>query len=234
MGLGRVRDLLKSITELQLRNARHANPLTQLPGNIIIDEQVERMLAQGNDFIVAYCDLDHFKPFNDKYGYKKGDAVIRMVGQLLNTHIIGERDFVGHIGGDDFIVIMSSDDWQQRLQTVLDDFLLESRELFDHQTLLDGGYTATDRSGNSAFTPLLSLSIGVVNPDPLACSSIHDISSLASDAKKMAKKMDGNSLYIDRRRSPGRAPAVTNGNTPDNSTEDTFTFFTEYQPALSS
>ncbi len=202
LGVGRVRDLLKTITKLQIRNARHANPLTQLPGNVIIDEHIERLLSRGDDFIIAYCDLDHFKPFNDQYGFKKGDDVIRLLGSLLNAHIDGDRDFIGHIGGDDFIAVMQSTDWEKRLQSVLDDFLVQTQEFFDRDSLIRGGYHGVDRGGNTTIIPLLSLSIGVVQPDPMVCTCPHDVAALASDAKKMAKKEQGNSLYVDRRRMP--------------------------------
>ena len=94
--------------------ARYANPLTLLPGNVPIQEHIERLLQSQRPFAVAYCDLDHFKPYNDVYGYKRGDQVIQRLGRILVECAAPEVDFVGHIGGDDFIVVFENADWPER------------------------------------------------------------------------------------------------------------------------
>ena len=99
------RILLKRITELQIRNARYANPLTLLPGNVPINEHVEHLLENYLPFTACYFDLDNFKPFNDLYGYSRGDMVIRLLGTILQSACNPQCDFIGHIGGDDFMII---------------------------------------------------------------------------------------------------------------------------------
>lgn len=202
VGIGLVRDLLKKITELQIRNARYANPLTLLPGNVPIYEHIDRMLEMQGEFAVCYCDLDHFKPYNDIYGYSKGDEVIQKVAQILSAHTDPQNDFVGHIGGDDFIVVFSSDDWKERCEHILRHFEREVGMLYNEQDLANEGIYAQDRQGNNVFFPLLSLSIGAVTPDVARCYTHHQVAALASDAKKQAKKLKGNALFHDRRRGP--------------------------------
>lgn len=204
-GVASVIDLLRVITELQVRNARYANPLTLLPGNVPIYEELDQLLQDRQPFVVAYCDLDNFKPYNDKYGYEKGDQVIKGVAEILQEGVAAEQDFIGHIGGDDFIVIFRSDDWQRRCEAILQRFEERAQGYYKSEDLEQGGIWSQDRVGNYRFFPLLTLSIGSVNPDPAACKSHHDVAALASGAKHMAKKQGGNSLYIERRRHPHSA-----------------------------
>ncbi|MCW8918658.1 MAG: EAL and GGDEF domain-containing protein [Gammaproteobacteria bacterium] len=201
-GVGSVIDLLRVITELQVRNARYANPLTLLPGNVPIYEELDQLLQTRQPFVVAYCDLDHFKPYNDKYGYEKGDRVIKGVAEILQEATDAQRDFVGHIGGDDFIVIFRSEDWQSRCEQILQRFEARVPDYYRREDVEQAGIWAQDRGGNYCLFPLLSLSIGCVNPDPVSCKSHHDIATLASGAKHMAKQQAGNVLYIERRRQP--------------------------------
>jgi diguanylate cyclase (GGDEF)-like protein len=202
VGIGSVIDLLKVITELQVRNARYANPLTMLPGNVPIYEELDLLLRERSEFVVCYCDLDNFKPFNDKYGYEKGDQVIKMLADILRAEVQDESDFIGHIGGDDFILIFRSEDWQQRCEAILRRFAQVVTAYYGRDDIEQGGIWSQDRAGNYRFFPLLTLSIGSVSPDPAACKSHHDVAALASSAKCEAKTRAGNSLYVDRRRRP--------------------------------
>jgi len=218
-GTGSVIDLLKVITELQLRNARYANPLTMLPGNVPIYEELDQLLNDKNDFIVCYCDLDNFKPYNDQYGYEKGDQVIKGLAELLIDGVDDELDFVGHIGGDDFMLILRSVDWQSRCKNILKQFEALVRGYYKEKDLAQKGIWSQDRTGQHRFFPLLSLSIGSVNPDPASCKSHHDVAALASIAKHMAKKELGNSLYIERRRQPNTT-SMKNGVAMSESCQD--------------
>ena len=181
-GMGRLRDLLKRITELQVLHARYANPLTLLPGNEPINEQINALLGAEATFVVCYCDLDNFKPYNDVYGYSQGDNVIRAVARLLREHAEPELDFVGHVGGDDFILICRSHDWRLRCEAILSRFADEVGNFYNPADHARGHIKALDRQGSPVTSPLLSLSIGVVAPDPKRCQSHHEVASLASDA----------------------------------------------------
>lgn len=200
LGLASVRDLLKRITELKIHNARHSNPLTLLPGNVPINQEIDSLLQRACDFHIAYFDLNHFKPFNDCYGYSRGDQVIRRLGGLLTAHADSESDFVGHIGGDDFVVLFRSRDWRARCARVISAFDQQVQSLYRASDLAAGGIWSQDRNGQAAFFPLLSLAVGVVHPDPYKCSSYHEIAELAADAKKQAKLQTGSALFLSSRR----------------------------------
>jgi diguanylate cyclase (GGDEF)-like protein len=201
VGMGRVIDLLRRITELQIRNARYANPLTLLPGNVPIQEHLEMLLQDKIDFVVAYCDLDNFKPFNDVYGYDKGDDVIKFLGGILLKYA-EPPDFVGHVGGDDFIVVFRCADWKQRCDSIIADFDAQAPHFYSVEDRDKGGIYTYDRSGNAKFFAVLSVSIGVVHVDPHRCQSHHDIATLATEAKHQAKQSQGSHIFIERRRGP--------------------------------
>ncbi len=207
LGVGHSQDLMALITEMQITAARYANPLTQLPGNVPIDEHIDRLLEGSVRFAAAYCDLDRFKPFNDVYGYRRGDDLIRIVAQILVEHVDGGLDFVGHIGGDDFLVLFQSADWAERSQRIIDSFDERARALFAPEDLARGGLTAEDRLGRSQFFPLPALSIGVVNIEPGSYTSHHEISVAAAEAKKLAKREVHSSIFVERRQ-PLRSQAA--------------------------
>ena len=109
LGIVSVMSILDAITEKSLQLARGANPLSGLPGNEFIQREIEKRLSQKMHFDICYLDMDHFKPFNDHYGFERGDTVIKALAQILRDFIETEKDkfnFVGHIGGDDFIMIL--------------------------------------------------------------------------------------------------------------------------------
>ena len=196
LGMGSLRDVLKCITELRVQNATYSNPLTLLPGNVPITREVSRRLAAGLDFHVAYFDLNDFKPFNDYFGYATGDEVIQLLGRIIHQHLPESDDFIGHIGGDDFVVIFTSHQWEIICETILDDFAQQVQTFYDTETLEIGGVWCQNRQGDTIFHAILSLAIGVVHPDSNACKSHHEVAELAAQAKKAAKKNGGNTLYI--------------------------------------
>ncbi|MGV8917630.1 MAG: bifunctional diguanylate cyclase/phosphodiesterase [Pseudomonas sp.] len=198
LGLGRVIDVLKLITELKIQQARYANPLTLLPGNVPIQQCLTRLLQQGRESMICYVDIDSFKPFNDIYGYGRGDEVLLCLAQCLNDRIDPSRDFVGHIGGDDFLMVLGSEDWRKRLSLLLEDFQNQCRRFYRAEHLQAGCFTASNRQGQRQDFPLLSLSIGVVHLRPEACAQLDasQLAELASQAKHYAKDITGASLYV--------------------------------------
>jgi GGDEF domain-containing protein len=205
-GMGSGHDLMREITHMQINAARYANPLTQLPGNVPISEHLDALLQQKIPFHVCYCDLDHFKPYNDAYGYQKGDDVIRWTGSLLASICHPEVDFIGHIGGDDFPLAMLSEDWEARCTQLLSRFESGRAQFFSSADLERGGYISEDRLGRMVCHPILSISIGVVQVSPGAYASHHEISAAAALAKKQAKSIEGCSLFSERRKA--RAEAI--------------------------
>lgn len=199
IGIGSGYDLMQVIMQLQIAAARYSNPLTLLPGNVPINNHIQHLLDTGTAFRAAYCDLDNFKPFNDIYGYDSGDQIILLLSEILKEGIDASQDFLGHIGGDDFFILFRSDDWEDRCHAVLQCFSLRSRTLFASRHVEEGGYFSEDRCGHTVFHPLPSLSIGVVPVQPGLFQSHHDVATAAAVAKKMAKKIHGNSLFVERR-----------------------------------
>jgi diguanylate cyclase (GGDEF)-like protein len=199
IGIGTGQDLLREITKAQIETARYANPLTLLPGNVPINEHIEYLLQSGKSFAVCYGDLDNFKPFNDVCGYRKGDELLQFTARLLGNCCDPIHDFIGHIGGDDFILILQSPDWEQRCHRALSAFAHTSPALFDKDHRSIGGYLTGDRQGRIVHHPLPTLSIGVVCVNPELFHSHYAVAEAATVAKKMAKQKSGNSLFIERR-----------------------------------
>lgn len=122
-----------------------------------------------------------------------------MTGRLLSSHMDQDRDFIGHIGGDDFILLIQSPDWERRCRAILDDFARAIADHFDASDRDRSGYFSEDRRGNKTFFPLVSISLGVVNVAVGQYRSHHEIASAAAEAKRQSKKMPGNSIFVERR-----------------------------------
>ncbi|RJX31610.1 MAG: GGDEF domain-containing protein [Oxalobacter sp.] len=200
VGTGTGHDLMREITQMQIKAAKYANPLTLLPGSVPINEHVDRLLVNKLRFCLCYFDIDHFKPFNDVYGYRKGDEILQLTGQILASCSDPEIDMVGHIGGDDFIIVFQSEDWENRCNEIMSAFSSAIVECYTSGDVQRGGYESEDRRGTKLFHPLASLSIGGVKVDPERYWTTHHVADAASDAKKQAKKIPGNSLFIERRK----------------------------------
>ena len=200
LGIGRSQDMLALLTDMQIRAARYANPLTQLPGNVPIDEHIARLLASGAGFVACYADLDAFKPFNDVYGYRRGDDLIQLLGEILVETSDPREDFVGHIGGDDFLVLFQSQDWQARCQRALTLFEHRVSPLLAEEDIARGGIITENRLGQRVQHGLPSLSLGAVPVEFGQFFSHHEISAAAAEAKKQAKRVAGNSLFVERRK----------------------------------
>ncbi len=202
MGMGTGHDLIGEITEMQMNAARYANPLTLLPGNVPINEHIERLLENGARFSACYVDLDNFKPFNDAYGYRKGDDAIECIAAVLEQCCDPERDFVGHIGGDDFLILLQSDQCEHTYRAIIDLFAARIVHLFSADDIERGGYFSEDRRGVAVLNPIITISLGAVRVEPGHYASHHQIAAAAAEAKRQAKRTAGNSLFIDRRAGP--------------------------------
>ena len=202
LGMGTGHDLIGAITEMQMNAARYANPLTLLPGNVPINEHIERLLANGARFSACYVDLDNFKPFNDAYGYRRGDDAIQCIATVLEQCCDPARDFVGHIGGDDFLILLQSEQCEQTYQAIIDLFAARIVQLFGPEDIKRGGYYSENRRGVAVLNPIITISLGAVRVEPGHYFSHHQIAAAAAEAKRQAKRTTGNSLFIDRRAGP--------------------------------
>ena len=196
--------LLDAITQKSIQLAKGASPLTGLPGNEFIQRTVTSFIEQRVAFDVCYVDIDDFKPYNDYYGFEKGDMVIKRIAKLIVDVIqpdgYGDQfRFVGHIGGDDFIVISRPQTSLALCQQIIDQLQQLLPEFHGEQEFVNGCYSATDRQGQLRSFPLLSLSIGIVSTEDCAVSSYGELAFLASGVKRAAKKQKGSAIVSNRR-----------------------------------
>ncbi len=190
-GVATGESLVRAITEMRIEAARHANPLTLLPGNIPITEHIARLLDAGGRFVACYFDLNNFKPYNDLYGYWRGDEMIKLAARTVASHCDRTQDFVGHVGGDDFVVLFQSDDWAERCVRIVAAFNREARGLFDARELQEGGFHSEDRRGFQTFFPLTTIAAGQVAVSPGQFRDPEEVASAAAAAKKIAKLSPG-------------------------------------------
>jgi diguanylate cyclase (GGDEF)-like protein len=200
-GIVKIRALFERISQQRLLLAMQANPLTGLPGNNLVKEEILQRLSQNQLFAVLYFDLDHFKPFNDQFGFEQGDQVIRFLATILKdcAHEWDLRAFVGHIGGDDFVVVCRAQNIENLCRKILKRFREGVKAFHDPLTVARGYYESVDRSGRSREFALLSLSIAVVTTLNRSFASYGQLVSAASEVKKKAKSISGNSFYLDQR-----------------------------------
>lgn len=199
LGVGSCQDLMALITEMQITAARYANPLTALPGAVPLNEHIDRLLDLRLPFCACYFDINNFKPFNDHYGYRAGDHVIQMLSNVLREAVDAKRDFVAHIGGDDFMIVFQSEDWEARCSMALTRFdqrLMHFLPFDDHAR---GGIAGTDRKGLPVLHELPSLAVGAVRSDNQNFTTHHEVSAATAAAKKMAKRIPRSTLFIERR-----------------------------------
>ncbi|CAD6561673.1 hypothetical protein LMG28727_07509 [Paraburkholderia kirstenboschensis] len=195
VGLATGEALVRAVTEVRIEAARYANPLTSLPGNIPIDMHIKRLVERGAPFHACYCDLNNFKPFNDQYGYWKGDEMLKLAASILSDACNPCRDFLGHVGGDDFLIFYQSEDWELRIRAAMQRFNQSARQLYTSADIEAGGIHGEDRHGDLRFYPFVTIAVGVV---PVAADLDTDsdsIASLAATAKREAKK-SVDSFYI--------------------------------------
>jgi len=202
-GIIDVNRFVNAITEINLSLAKGANPLTGLPGNECIQREINERLRSGRAFDIAYVDIDNFKPYNDYYGFQRGDVVIKVLGEIITTATTStsseKTTFCGHIGGDDFIIITEPHMAQDTASHIIRIFEEHRPELHGPDDFTAGCYTSTNRKGESETFPLLSLSIGIVNTLLTPVDSFGQLASLSTEVKRLAKKQQGSSIVLNRR-----------------------------------
>lgn len=206
-GLGATRSLLKRITERKLENARYANPLTMLPGNVPIQQALVERSETARPFCLLYFDINQFKPLNDRLGYRVGDQVIVLLADLLVSHFSETGDFVGHIGGDDFIVITESGSVELLARSVQRAFVARTRQFYTEAMLRAGFLESEDRNGEISRFPLVSLAAGLVDIGAEDRWTSEQLSEAASFAKKRAK---GSTGFL-HRENLARGPKLADG-----------------------
>ncbi|MCX5709669.1 MAG: response regulator [Candidatus Omnitrophica bacterium] len=196
--LARIRMILRR-TERDLE----ANPLTRLPGNVSIINELQRRLENKEKFAVCYLDLDKFKAYNDKYGFEHGDEVIRETARILirATHQLGNPDdFIGHIGGDDYCIVTTPTKVDALCLKIIKDFEAAVPEFYNEKDRKAGYIIGKDRKGVEQKIPLLSISIGVVTTDTRKIDHVAQISEIGAELKEAAKHLERSNYVIDKRK----------------------------------
>jgi diguanylate cyclase (GGDEF)-like protein len=195
-GIGKIIDVLRQITQQQIQAAKDSNPLTLLPGNVQINTHIERMLSQRRQFVVCHLDVDHFKPYNDQYGYARGDQFLLQLAQMIRNAICARSDFVGHLGGDDFIAVMRSKDWKARLLELIANFSGAVPSLYAAEHREAAGIRAVDREGVLRTYPLATLSVAALEIDADGGTDTNAIADELRRVKALAKAQRGSSFLL--------------------------------------
>ncbi|MDI6786437.1 MAG: response regulator [bacterium] len=183
---------------------RDCNPLTQLPGNIAIEHQIKMRLKNKTPFAFLYADLDDFKSFNDYYGYNRGDFVIKTFSNIILSSVKkygSSKDFVGHIGGDDFILITKVESAIDICKDIIENVEFFTPRLFDEEDTKRGYFEVVTRTGSiEKVTTKLTVTIAVANSVHLKFKSSMEISSVLAELKRYGKQQDGSIYVVDRRK----------------------------------
>ena len=186
----------------RFHRALDPNPLTRLPGNTSILREIQRNLDLGKETAICYLDVDNFKAFNDKYGFARGDEALRMTARILSNVIqeCNEPDsFAGHIGGDDFVFIIPAQLTDTICSKIIKGFDSIIPSLYEEDDRKKGSIASTDRTGKKQTFPIMSISIAVVLNSDRKFKHYGEVSEIASQVKKKAKKIPKSNYLIDRR-----------------------------------
>ncbi len=179
------------------------NPLTMLPGNSSILKGIQDILDSNEPKAVCYVDIDNFKPFNDRYGFARGDEVIRMVSRILVNTVqekAGADGFVGHVGGDDFVFMIPVKHTEAVCREIIDNFSMLIPLFIDEEDLDTGYFKARDRQGHWQSFDLTSLSIAVIPATKAGYKHYGEVAAAAALLKKEVKRLPGSNFLVDRRR----------------------------------
>ena len=197
-------ELLARVRMVLRRTAQEleANPLTKLPGNVSIQREIDSRLATKAPLAVCYADLDRFKAFNDHYGFERGDRAITLTAKILLDAVRQHghaSDFLGHIGGDDFVLVTTPDRAEPICQQIIDQFDRQIPQLYDPEDRARGHLIHTDRKGQPMHVGMLSISIAVVTSVEQRLTHLGQIAKIGAELKAYAKQFD-KSLYVRERR----------------------------------
>ncbi|WP_165865929.1 GGDEF domain-containing protein [Lucifera butyrica] len=202
VGVVSIMNLLNNITKLQIRRAHNANPLTGLPGNLLIEDRLKELVTNKAPFAVLYLDLNNFKAFNDKYGFEHGDKVLLFTAQLISRCLAisgGTNDFIGHIGGDDFIIITRPERACALAQAIIEQFDTDILPFYQPEDREKGYIEVKNRRGQWEQIPIVGVSIAIVSTANRPFSNYLEIGEIAAELKKLAKEQPCSNYVMDKR-----------------------------------
>jgi diguanylate cyclase (GGDEF)-like protein len=195
--LARVKGTLRRAKEM-----RNLSPLTGLPGNIRIQEEIERMVREDRPFAVLYSDLDNFKAYNDQKGFVRGDRLIQATARIIQDAVVeyaGAEGFVGHVGGDDFVAVVPPDYAEDVGKRIVERFDAEVGEFYEKEDLERGYVEVEDRKGVLQELPLVGVSVGIATTQVRSFAHYGEAVAVATEMKQFAKRETRSSYAIDRR-----------------------------------
>ncbi len=195
--LARVKGTLRRAKEM-----RNLSPLTGLPGNIRIQEEIERMVREDRPFAVLYSDLDNFKAYNDQKGFVRGDRLIQATARIIQDAVVeyaGSDGFVGHVGGDDFVAVVPPEIAEEVAKRIVERFDLEINDFYDKEDLERGYVEVEDRKGVLQKLPLAGVSVGIATTQVRRFAHYGEAVAVATEMKQFAKRETRSSYAVDRR-----------------------------------
>ena len=197
LGMGTSGDVMRSLQGSRVLAARYTHPLTLLPGQVPINEQLERLLTGKVPFTAWFAEVDQMRGLNDSEGFAMGDALIHAAARLLESECEPGIDFAGHVSGSRFVVLMQSDDWMARAERMIERFPAVLEGQLPMQALERGYFTVKRRDGRDYVRPLPRLVVGILPVLPGVFESRHEVVAVAKRAAEKAQAQAGNALYVD-------------------------------------
>lgn len=194
-GIVTIKDLLDTCTRIEVDAAMHSNPLTGLPGNLLIEKEIVSRIFSHKPYCITYYDLDNFKAYNDGYGFENGDLMLKLVADILKK-CATQNEFIGHIGGDDFIVAADYANGEYYCQAVIHSFKEKALSLYRDEDVNRGYIISKNRSGVTENFPIASISISGVTSKGKRYKNLDDFSRDVALLKKNSKKQEGNCYHI--------------------------------------
>ena len=201
LGTVSVQRLLDTLAHVQVEMAKGTNPLSGLPGNLDIEKEIDRRMKANEKYSIVYADLDNFKVYNDTYGFKNGDKIILQISKIIAwaTKKYGENgDFVGHIGGDDFVMVTNPSKAERICKSVTRIFKRLVKNNYNENDAQNGWMEGKGRDGSISKFPLVSVSLAILDCEP--DQNLMEIGEQAASLKKWAKSIEGNCWVRERRR----------------------------------
>ena len=194
-GIVTIKDLLDTCTKVEIDTALHSSPLTGLPGNLLIEKEILSRVLDSSPYCITYYDIDNFKAYNDAYGFQNGDIMLTLLAGILQE-CAGGDEFIGHIGGDDFIVICDYHEGEDFCKSVIDNFSAKVTSLYRDEDLQNGYIVSKNRHGVTENFPIASLSVAGISNKTHSYQSVDDFSKDIAALKKKCKKQQGNYFEI--------------------------------------